>query len=239
MGYNHLTQSFYVFQKNNLKYNTTMNDTTRNYSPLDRLCLSLDQALRAMAGSATTTGRAYPAEAQAEALLTVEQRKHAAGLMRVNHAGEVAAQALYHGQGLASRNPLIQQHMQQAAREEGDHLAWCQKRLVELGSHTSYLNPVWYIGSFAIGVAAGFVGDKWSLGFVAETETQVMQHIDHHLHLLPSADQKSMKILQQMQVDETQHRDDAIQSGAALLPPVIKRLMSLTARIMVKTAFWV
>lgn len=216
-----------------------MNDTTRNYSALDRFCLGLDQALRAVTGSAATTGRAYPAENQTEAQLSPEQRKQVAGLMRVNHAGEVAAQALYHGQGLASRNPRIQQHMRQAALEEGDHLAWCQKRLLELGSHTSYLNPIWYLGSFAIGMTAGFIGDKWSLGFVAETETQVVKHIDEHLHLLPSVDQKSQKILQQMQIDEAQHHDDAIQSGAVTLPPFIKKLMSLTAKIMVKTAFWV
>ena len=201
--------------------------------------MSLDQALRAMAGKASNAARPYPAQNLAEPELNNKQRKHIAGLMRVNHAGEVAAQALYHGQALVSRDPLVQKHMQEAAVEEGDHLVWCQTRLLELGSHTSYLNPLWYMGSLAIGMTAGVVGDKWSLGFVAETETQVLKHIQNHLNQLPIQDQKSIKVLQQMQVDEAVHRDEAIKSGAAQLPEPIKKWMHITSKIMVKLAFWI
>ncbi len=214
-------------------------NTPRHYSKLDEFCIGVDQALRSIFGKAITTERIYPAASEIEPELTAEQRKHAAALMRINHAGEVCAQALYHGQGCGSRNVEIKQQMQQAAIEEGDHLTWCRQRLMELNSHTSYLNPLWYIGSFAIGMTAGFVGDKWSLGFVAETEKQVVQHLENQLHLLPEKDKKSYKILQQMQADEAQHREEAIKAGAAELPSVIKKLMSLISKIMVKTAYWV
>jgi ubiquinone biosynthesis monooxygenase Coq7 len=211
----------------------------RHYSSLDKLCLGLDQALRAVFGKATTTERLSPATDEAEAELTAAQRKATIGLMRVNHAGEVCAQALYHGQSLISRDPLLREKMRQAAIEEGDHLAWCHQRLEELGSHTSYLNPVWYIGSFTIGLTAGLIGDEWSLGFVAETENQVVKHLEHHLSLLPVEDQKSIKILQQMRQDEALHRDEAITAGAATLPQGIKKLMNVVSKIMVKTAFWI
>ncbi len=211
----------------------------RAYTFLDQLCLGLDQALRAVAGHAQTTTRIYPAKNTTETPLTDEQRKHAAALMRINHAGEVCAQALYHGQGLVSRQPVVKEKMQQAALEEGDHLAWCETRLMELSSHTSYLNPVWYAGSFAIGLAAGLVGDKWSLGFLAETENQVVRHLEKHLTLLPAEDHKSQRILQQMQQDEAEHRDDAVQAGAAELPLFIRKLMEFTSKVMVKTAYWV
>jgi ubiquinone biosynthesis monooxygenase Coq7 len=223
----------------NKRYNKAMTETTgRHYSPLDQLCLTVDQALRAFTGKVATSGRTNPAASLPEPALTPTEAKHAAGLMRVNHAGEVCAQALYHGQALVSRDPLIKAHLQYAAVEEGDHLAWCSTRLLELQSHTSYLNPVFYMGSFAIGMAAGVVGDQWSLGFVAETERQVAAHLEKHLDLLPPNDTKSARILQMMHTDELSHRDDAIKAGAATLPRVIQKLMRLTSRVMVKTAYW-
>ncbi len=211
----------------------------RNYSKVDEICMGLDQALRSIFCKPQTTARLNPSAGASEAELSPEQRRHSAALMRINHAGEICAQALYHGQGLVSRNPEIRQQMQQAAIEEGDHLAWCKTRLLELGSHTSYLNPLWYAGSFVLGATAGIVGDRWSLGFVAETETQVVKHLEQQLKLLPASDEKSHKILQQMQKDELQHRDEAIKAGSAELPAFIKNLMGLTAKIMVKTAYWV
>jgi ubiquinone biosynthesis monooxygenase Coq7 len=210
----------------------------RHYTLIDSFCLSIDQALRAVFLNAKTTGRAYPANDIIEPDLTPEQRKHSAALMRINHAGEVCAQALYHGQSLVSRRRDIKDQLQKAAIEEGDHLAWCTQRLIELGSHTSYLNPVWYAGSFAIGLTAGVVGDKWSLGFLAETENQVVTHLEKHLRLLPKEDKKSFRILQQMRQDEAEHRDYALTSGAAMLPQWIKKIMRMTSKIMVKTAYW-
>lgn len=210
----------------------------RNYSLLDQLCISVDQTLRTLTGHAKTTVRVYPAKQVAEAALTDKEKQHAAALMRINHAGEVCAQALYHGQAAATHNQSLRRAMQQAAIEEGDHLAWCSERLQELGSHTSYLNPFWYAGSFAIGFSAGMIGDKWSLGFVAETERQVVAHLEKHMKILPESDQKSMSILQQMQQDEALHRDHAIQSGAAVLPLVVQKLMRWTSKIMVKVAYY-
>lgn len=211
----------------------------RQYSRLDQLCLGFDQALRAIHGAPAATERSYPAANESEPVLSAAERKHAAGLMRVNHAGEVCAQALYHGQGLVSRNPDIQQQMQQSAIEEGDHLNWCDTRLKELDSHTSYLNPVWYAGSFMLGMTAGLIGDRWSLGFVAETEYQVVKHLEKHLQLLPPQDHKSIKILEQMHTDESHHRDEAIKAGALDLPAFIKKIMTFTSKAMVKTAYWV
>jgi len=211
----------------------------RRYSIWDRLCLGLDQTVRALTDNAKTTGLAYPAKGIAEASLSQEQRKQSAALMRINHAGEICAQALYHGQGVVSRSHEVQEKMHQAAIEEGDHLTWCRQRLDELGSHPSFLNPIWYVGSFCIGMVAGMVGDKWSLGFVAETEKQVIKHLKGHLHVLPPQDQRSYKILLQMETDEAKHRDEAVTLGARELPKVIKQSMSLTSKIMVKTAYWV
>lgn len=211
----------------------------RNYSLFDQLCLNLDQAVRSVFGKTLSTEREYPATDSPEAQLTMEQRKHAAALMRINHAGEVCAQALYHGQGMTSRRQDVKEKMQQAAKEEGDHLAWCSQRLVELGSHTSYLNPLWYISSFSLGLTAGLIGDKWSLGFLAETEKQVVKHLEQQLNLLPQKDERSAVILQQMHRDEAQHREDAVKAGAAELPEFIKRLMQFTSSIMVKTTYWI
>ena len=208
----------------------------RHYTFFDKLCLGLDQAVRALMDNAKTSGTPNPAKGTEENLLNEEERKHSAALMRINHAGEICAQALYHGQGIVSRSKDTQEKMQQAALEEGDHLTWCRERLGELGSHTSYLNPLWYAGSFCIGMVAGMIGDKWSLGFVVETERQVIKHLEGHLHLLPQKDQRSYKILTRMEQDEAKHRDEAIAAGAHELPDLIKKTMTLTAKIMVKTA---
>lgn len=209
----------------------------RDYSFLDQLCMDMDKVLRTLFGKPQTTSRENPSTGETEPLLTQEQRQHSAGLMRVNHTGEVCAQALYHAQGLSSLRPEIKVQMQQAAIEEGDHLAWCDKRLKELGSHTSYLNPFWYAGSFALGLTAGLIGDKWNLGFLAETEQQVVQHLETHLQLLPEQDSKSYKILKQMHLDEASHRDEAIAAGGASLPSFVKILMRCMSRLMVKAAY--
>ncbi|HEX2548928.1 MAG TPA: 2-polyprenyl-3-methyl-6-methoxy-1,4-benzoquinone monooxygenase [Gammaproteobacteria bacterium] len=216
-----------------------MKNNLRHYSPFDQLCMTLDNAMRAIANTAKTTERAYPGAVLPETNLSEDERLHAASLMRVNHAGEVSAQALYHGQALVSRSPSLKNKMHNAALEEGDHLHWCHQRIVELGSHTSYLNPFWYTGSFVIGVTAGIFGDRISLGFLAETENQVVQHLQNHLQKLPEKDVKSYAILQQMQIDEAHHRDDAQDAGAATLHPVIKKIMGFTSKIMVKMAYWV
>ena len=212
---------------------------TRHYTLFDRLCLGVDQAIRALTDNAMTTGQPYPAKHTAEQTLADADRKHSAALMRINHTGEICAQALYHGQGVVSRSSDMQEQMQHAAHEEGDHLAWCKQRLDELGSHTSYLNPLWYAGSFCIGMVAGMVGDKWSLGFVVETERQVIKHLESHLQVLPQQDQRSHKILQQMEQDETKHRDEAIEAGARELPEMIKTSMALMSKVMVKTVRYI
>jgi len=211
----------------------------RHYSFFDRLCLNIDQAVRALTDNVITTGHPYPAHHIKEASLNDAERKQAAALMRINHAGEICAQALYHGQGAVSHSQQTQMKMQQAAKEEGDHLNWCRKRLLELGSHTSYLNPLWYSGSFCIGLLAGMVGDEWSLGFVAETERQVIHHLARHLHTLPKQDHRSAAILQKMESDEAKHRDEALALGAKELPHLIKKIMAMTSKIMVKTAYFI
>lgn len=215
-------------------------DPKRNYTIFDRMCLCVDQALRTLAGTTLTTGKPNPAaDLHKKDSLTNAQRKKSAALMRVNHAGEICAQALYHGQALVSRSDNVREKMQQAALEEGDHLTWCQQRLHELESHASYLNPIWYAGSFCIGMVAGMIGDKWSLGFVAETERQVIKHLESHLHLLPKQDGRSYKILAQMEQDEAKHRDEAIAAGAHKLPNAIQHTMAFTSKIMVKTAYFI
>lgn len=214
-------------------------DRQRHFTFLDKLCLGVDQAVRALTDTAKITGAVYPAKNVPESDLSDEQRKHSAALMRINHAGEICAQALYHGQGVVSRSHEVQEKMHQAAIEEGDHLAWCRQRLDELQSHPSYLNPLWYAGSFCIGMIAGMIGDKWSLGFVAETERQVIKHLENHLDSLPSQDQRSYKILEQMEVDESRHRDEAVLLGAKDLPGPVKVGMGLVSKVMVKSAYWV
>lgn len=211
----------------------------RHYSIFDKICIGIDQAVRALGDNAKTTGSQYPAQGVEDHQLSDDQRKHSAALMRINHTGEICAQALYHGQGIVSQSNDVQEKMQQAAIEEGDHLEWTKKRIDELGSHTSYLNPLFYAGSFCIGMVAGMIGDKWSLGFVAETEQQVIKHLEGHLQQLPKEDKRSYHILERMESDETKHRDDAIAAGAHELPGMIKKGMALTSKVMVKTVYWV
>lgn len=211
----------------------------RQYSFLDKICLGIDQAVKSLTDSLQTNPTTYPAQHVEDSQLNEKQKKHSAALMRINHAGEICAQALYHGQGIVSKSAAVQEKMQHAAKEEGEHLAWCKTRLDELGSHVSYLNPVWYVGSFCIGMIAGIAGDKWSLGFVAETEKQVIKHLAGHLQLLPAQDLRSYTILQKMEEDEARHRDEAILLGAKELPSPIRHCMAFTSKIMVKTAYWV
>jgi len=211
----------------------------RAYSPADTLIAHADRVLRTLAGHAKTTGRDNPADATEHTKLDDDDAKLSAQLMRVNHAGEVAAQALYQGQSLTARNKDVQEKLTQAAEEENDHLAWCRKRLDELGEQTSILDPFWYLGSLAIGATAGLAGDKWSLGFLAETERQVVQHIDSHLEKLPDSDHKTRAILEQMHEDENQHATTAIEQGGVELPEPIKQSMQLVSKIMTKTSFWV
>lgn len=210
----------------------------RLYTSLDRLVAGLDQALHTVLGPSPVADRANPADGRAEAPLNAAERELAGRLMRVNHAGEIAAQALYQGQALTARLPRVRDKMEQAAGEENDHLAWTAQRIDELGSHTSLLNPFWYAHSFVIGALAGMAGDRWSLGFVAETEHQVVRHLDEHLARLPAQDARSRAILEQMRVDEAQHATTAIEAGAARLPEPVKKLMGLTSKVMTRTAFW-
>jgi ubiquinone biosynthesis monooxygenase Coq7 len=211
----------------------------RSYSPLDHLIVNFDQALRTLAGRPLVTGRTNPADDREEAELSEAEKAESARLMRVNHAGEVAAQALYQGQALTARLENVRDRMEHAAEEENDHLDWCEKRVNELGGHVSYLNPLWYAGSFAIGAAAGILGDKWSLGFVAETEKQVIKHLDGHLQILSASDQKSRAIIEQMKIDEAHHGAEAKRAGGVELPQPAKQVMKFVSKIMTGSAYWV
>ena len=209
----------------------------RNYTKLDRLIAAIDEGLRVSTGEAPEPFRPSPAGDIAAAELDDEQRRHAAGLMRINHTGEVCAQALYAGQAATARDDATREAMQSAADEEIDHLSWCEDRLKELDSRPSLLNPLWYAGSFAIGAVAGIAGDDWSLGFVKETENQVEAHLQDHLDKLPEGDSRSQAILDQMKVDEAKHADMAEEAGARELPPPIRRAMAFTANIMKTLAY--
>lgn len=204
----------------------------------DALILQFDRALRTVFAPAVSR-RPHPDSGLPEAGLDDTQRRHAAGLMRVNHSGEVCAQALYQGQALIARNPEAARALRQASDEETEHLAWCERRLTELGSHKSYLNPLWYAGSFAIGVVAGALGDRWNLGFLAETERQVEGHLDGHLQRLPEQDAKSRAIVEQMKADEIRHAETAIALGGAELPLPVKLAMKLSSKVMTQAAYWV
>jgi ubiquinone biosynthesis monooxygenase Coq7 len=204
--------------------------------PLDEWIASADQALRTLTGGAHAA-RALPMAGEAD--LTPQERQLSGALLRVDHVGEVCAQALYQAQGLSARSPQLRQQMQRAAAEEVDHLAWTERRLTQLGARTSLLNPLWYAGAFGIGLLAGWAGDRWSLGFVVETERQVEQHLAGHLDRLPSADAPSRAIVEQMKVDEAQHAAAAQLNGAAPLPAPIKLAMRLAARVMTQTAHYV
>lgn len=209
----------------------------RRYSRLDRLVSTLDEALRLSTGSAPSPGRPNPAGETQAAELDDNERRHVAGLMRVNHAGEICAQALYAGQAMTARNPNVARDMQHAADEEIDHLAWCEARLEELGDRPSVLNPFWYAGSFAIGALAGFAGDKWSLGFVKETERQVEAHLEEHLGRLPESDGRSQAILGQMKIDEARHAEMADKAGGADLPQPVRRAMAAASGVMKALAY--
>lgn len=197
----------------------------------DQFIIQFDNALRTVFASAQTR-RPYPDAGLPEGELSEAERSHAAGLMRINHTGEVCAQALYAGQALTARNATVQRALLEAAEEETEHLAWCEKRLDALGSRKSVTNPLWYAGSFGLGMLAGALGDKWNLGFLAETERQVEGHLNDHLEWLPQQDQKSRAVVQQMKVDEVKHADTAIAHGGAPLPAPVKVAMQGMAQVM-------
>ena len=205
---------------------------------LDRLITAFDNGLRTLLAPAHSA-RAIPGNAVNEAEMSPTERDVAAALMRVNHTGEICAQALYQGQALTARNVEARAALEQAAAEETDHLAWTAQRIDELGGRASFLNPLWYAGSFAIGAAAGLLGDKWNLGFLAETERQVEGHLEGHLDRLPAQDEKSRAIVNEMKVDEARHARTAVDHGAAELPEPVKLAMKLGSRIMTRTAYWI
>ncbi len=209
----------------------------RQLNVIDHLIMGADRALRTLAASEQHAQRPSPAAHIQEQALSAEEKRHAAGLMRVNHAGEVCAQALYQGQALTAKLPAVRADMEHAAEEEVDHLVWCQERLNALDSHTSYLNPLWYGLSFAIGAGAGLVSDKISLGFVAATEDQVCQHLQKHLQDLPIQDEKSRAVVAQMLRDEARHADMALSAGGYRFPAPVKGLMTLVSKAMTSTSY--
>jgi len=211
----------------------------RHYSAVDRLLIRLQDAVSTVVAPPQAPARANPAAELADPELTDAERRHAAGLMRVNHAGEVAAQALYQGHALAARSSEVRAHMLEAAGEERSHLLWCEERLRELGEGPSKLDPLWYAGSFAIGALAGLAGDRWALGFVEETEKQVSEHLDGHLEQLPEDDARSRAIVEAMRDDEERHGREAVEAGARPLPGPVRRLMRGVARVMTRSAYWI
>ena len=210
----------------------------RQFSLLDTLIIEADKAVKTVFGKPETTDRPTPGYELPEETLTTSEQALSNRLMRVNHAGEVSAQALYQGQALTAKLPEVRQAMEQAAIEENDHLLWCQQRVHHFGGHTSILNPIWYAGSFAIGAVAGKIGDKWSLGFVAETEKQVVQHLEEHLEQISLSDKKSRAILEQMKTDELHHGTVALEAGGAKLPQPVTLVMGLMSKVMTKTSYW-
>lgn len=209
----------------------------RQLTTLDRVFDQLERSLRAVHSHHTGTARPNPSSQSKDSKLSEAERKQAASLMRVNHTGEIAAQALYNGQSIVARNVEIKQRMQESADEETDHLSWCKQRTEELAQSTSLLGPLWYWGSFSIGVIAGLAGDKWSLGFIKETEDQVVSHLREHLIRLPSQDAKSRAIIEQMIADETRHGDKAVDLGGVPLPQPIPKLMGFTSKIMTAVSY--
>ncbi|MFZ3017110.1 MAG: 2-polyprenyl-3-methyl-6-methoxy-1,4-benzoquinone monooxygenase [Gallionella sp.] len=203
---------------------------------LDRLIVEFDKGLRTLFSQAHSA-RPHPDANMPDAPLDEAERKHAAGLMRINHSGEICAQALYQGQALTARDPAVQAELKQAAQEETEHLAWTSRRVYELGGHLSLLNPLWYTGSLTLGAVAGLLGDKWNLGFLSETEHQVGGHLQSHLGKLPAQDEKSRAIVQQMYVDETKHSDMAKRMGGAELPEPVKFAMKATSKILTHSAY--
>jgi 3-demethoxyubiquinol 3-hydroxylase len=221
-----------------------MRPDIRRLSALDRLVSVIDQGLKSSSGSPAAVGGSgrptpRPLTEQPGPAAGSPAGRHAAGLMRVNHAGEVAAQALYHGQALVARDPDLRDFLLAAAREEGDHLVWCAERLQRLHARPSLLNPLWYAGAAAIGALAGLLGDRLSLGFITETERQVEGHLDRHLERLPADDAESRAILEQMRSDEIRHGEGARARGGADLPAPLKTLMRATAKLMTRSAYWI
>lgn len=205
---------------------------------LDRLIVEFDKGLRTLFSQAHSA-RAYPDANVPEASMNETEKKNAAALMRVNHSGEICAQALYQGQALTARDPAVQSTLLHAAQEETEHLAWTARRVHELGGHLSVLNPFWYTGSLAIGAVAGLLGDRWNLGFLAETERQVGEHLQSHLDRLPAQDEKSRAIVKQMYSDETGHADMARSLGGAELPQSVQLAMKLNGKVMTGASYWV
>lgn len=205
---------------------------------MDRFIKTFDTALRTVFAEAKAT-RTHPDAAIQDDEITLDEKQQVIGLMRVNHVGEVCAQALYSGQAFTSRNPEVVAALEHAAKEETDHLAWCESRIHALGGRKSFLNPLWYMGSFTIGAIAGAIGDKWNLGFLAETEQQVSAHLSSHLAQLPSHDKKTRAIIEQMHIDETSHAQEAVNLGAAELPASIKKVMRISSKVMTTTAYYV
>jgi len=211
----------------------------RRISDIDNAIIGLDKALRTMFATPAAR-RPYPAghagENADEKPLSAEETRVSGALMRVNHAGEICAQALYQGQGLTARSRRVRAAMQQASDEENDHLAWCQERLDELGTHKSRLTPAWFLGSLTIGSLAGAFGDRWSLGFLAETERQVVRHLEGHLKRLPPGDLRSRRVVEQMKLDESKHAGQAVSAGGRELPTFVKKAMHAVSRVMTTTA---
>ncbi len=203
---------------------------------LDRFIVEFDKGLRTLFSQAHSV-RPYPDAEVMEASMSEEEKKQSAALMRVNHSGEICAQALYQGQALTARDPEVQQKLQHAAQEETEHLAWTAHRVQELGGHLSALNPFWYTGSLAIGAFAGLLGDKWNLGFLSETEQQVGGHLQSHLSKLPVQDEKSRAIVAQMYTDEIGHADMAVELGGVELPKPVQMLMKLNGKVMTGAAY--
>jgi 3-demethoxyubiquinol 3-hydroxylase len=203
---------------------------------LDKLIIEFDKGLRTLLAEAQSV-RPHPDAGMMDEEMSAAEKQRAAALMRVNHSGEICAQALYQGQALTARDPALQQKLQQAAQEETEHLAWTAQRVHELGGHLSVLNPLLYTGSLAIGAMAGMLGDKWNLGFLAETERQVGAHLQSHLQRLPEQDGKSRAIVEQMYTDETRHSDMAAQLGGAELPAPVKAWMKINAKVMTSTTY--
>ena len=215
----------------------TNQNNFRKFSPVDNLMMQVDTGLRTLFGKPSITERANPENSVEDGELSTTEKDLAGRLMRINHSGEVAAQGLYQGQALTAKLPEVREKMERAAQEENDHLDWCEQRIKELDTHTSYLNPLWYVGSVAIGATAGLAGDKWSLGFVAETEHQVVRHLTSHLDQISENDHKSRAILEQMKKDEGEHATVALNAGGAALPLPVKKFMALTSKIMTKTVY--
>ena len=209
----------------------------RRLSFFDRAITEIDSVMRTITNRGHSAGRPSPSEGHSDAQLSKEERRHVAGLMRVNHTGEVCAQALYQGQALTAKLPTVREEMQQAAAEEVDHLVWCEQRLRELDSQPSVLNPAWYGLSFALGAVAGAISDKVSLGFVAATEERVCNHLRDHLKSLPEDDRKSRLILQTMLEDEQRHGDNALQAGGSDFPRPIKNAMSAVSQLMTRSSY--